>query len=937
MSYNLSPMPKFFALNDNGLPLAGGQLFTYIAGTSTPKATYAYSDGSANTNPVILDSAGRADVRLDTGAYKFVLKDSTGNVVWSVDGIGQDTLLSNVVSTIAGLRELTANSAAIVFVSGYTATGDGGGGTFFWDSTNTDDDDAGIIIKPTGYSGSGRWVRLLNGFVTPKMYGAQGQGTVDDSAAVFAADIYAAANGIHVLLQDGTYLISSGSFTAKVVFSPLAILSWAISQNPVISATITDKNKHFALSNSAWAPVLSGMSNIYPEWFGAVGDGSFANNTKTTDDTTAIQLAVNSCSAGKWVVLDSSKKYWCNSVAWKSGVNLRGTQALENDTLGAASTEFLANLQFAGASGSFIVLGSGRGPIIRDLIIDGNALTSIILDITASDSLIDYCTIRNASLTSGTAINFKGTGTGNTVNNCTVYNCQNGIVSSASQTYGKIVDSNILACVNGISLGNGLGWIVAQNSTFQISDADIIVSGSGYKIIDNVLNDISGIGITIANSAIQSADVSGNTISAITHSAVIGIQITSSVISYVNCVKNVLYMLSSLTGCTGIKTVNNGAVLPGDIFDNQVTNFNTPYDVGDGYSTAQRTQDAYGLKVYKQVVGNASLESAYDKANSQQVVINPNDIGSSVGIGHPITSIGGRVSNITIYNRRHLTKYGAGAGYVGARFHDALELDNTNLTPRTDTRAWYERDFNDGSHHWGDMATENMRLDGNGLYVNALSFGEYGVVIKPPITYGVRFGGFDTTDTFIYSSIIYQPLVNQVSVYLPLMSGTWGNAGSYNSFIMHAWDITYDAGTTQTIGTGIFNFTIPTNRPIISGQRIRIEDNSSPLNYMTGTVSSYNSATGALSCIMSANGGRGEKSSWKIISLDFPFVGIAISPAIAMYQPSILNINNNLICGTCAFNSGLGGAFEFNQLNYATLVPGQQVGIKSQVITIMIS
>ena len=55
----------------NGKPLAGGKVFTYEANTTTPKITYADPDGKApNTNPVILDQAGRAKIYADDGAYR---------------------------------------------------------------------------------------------------------------------------------------------------------------------------------------------------------------------------------------------------------------------------------------------------------------------------------------------------------------------------------------------------------------------------------------------------------------------------------------------------------------------------------------------------------------------------------------------------------------------------------------------------------------------------------------------------------------------------------------------------------------------------------------------------------------------------------------------------------------------------------------------------
>ena len=69
---------QFF--DNNGVPLAGGLLYTYAAGTTTPLATYTTSAGNiANANPIVLNSAGRLanEVWLTTGSsYKFILQTS---------------------------------------------------------------------------------------------------------------------------------------------------------------------------------------------------------------------------------------------------------------------------------------------------------------------------------------------------------------------------------------------------------------------------------------------------------------------------------------------------------------------------------------------------------------------------------------------------------------------------------------------------------------------------------------------------------------------------------------------------------------------------------------------------------------------------------------------------------------------------------------------
>jgi hypothetical protein len=85
---SLAPVAKQQFCDGNGTPLAGGFLYTYIAGTSTPLSTYTDESGDTpNTNPIELDADGRAEVWLGSGAYKFVLKDADLVEIYSVDDI----------------------------------------------------------------------------------------------------------------------------------------------------------------------------------------------------------------------------------------------------------------------------------------------------------------------------------------------------------------------------------------------------------------------------------------------------------------------------------------------------------------------------------------------------------------------------------------------------------------------------------------------------------------------------------------------------------------------------------------------------------------------------------------------------------------------------------------------------------------------------------
>lgn len=90
---NLAPVIRQRFFDANGEPLNGGFLYTYAAGTTTPKATYTDSTANtANANPIELDSEGYADVWLGSGSYKFVLEDADNNTLWTKDNISNSTI-----------------------------------------------------------------------------------------------------------------------------------------------------------------------------------------------------------------------------------------------------------------------------------------------------------------------------------------------------------------------------------------------------------------------------------------------------------------------------------------------------------------------------------------------------------------------------------------------------------------------------------------------------------------------------------------------------------------------------------------------------------------------------------------------------------------------------------------------------------------------------
>jgi hypothetical protein len=89
MSAQPAYVPQFRNVDNIGNALYNGLLYTYVAGTTTPQATYTDSTQTTqNTNPVVLNARGEASIWLNPLlTYKFVLQDQFGNTIWTQDQI----------------------------------------------------------------------------------------------------------------------------------------------------------------------------------------------------------------------------------------------------------------------------------------------------------------------------------------------------------------------------------------------------------------------------------------------------------------------------------------------------------------------------------------------------------------------------------------------------------------------------------------------------------------------------------------------------------------------------------------------------------------------------------------------------------------------------------------------------------------------------------
>jgi hypothetical protein len=124
MAVFLSPVggaaAQFFT--NTGAVLTGGKLYTYSAGTTTPKATFTSSAGNTNhTNPIILDAAGRVpggEIWLSGSPYKFILRDATDVLIATYDNI------SGSGATAYQVQNFTGNGSTVLFTLSSASLGE---------------------------------------------------------------------------------------------------------------------------------------------------------------------------------------------------------------------------------------------------------------------------------------------------------------------------------------------------------------------------------------------------------------------------------------------------------------------------------------------------------------------------------------------------------------------------------------------------------------------------------------------------------------------------------------------------------------------------------------------------------------------------------------------------------------------------------------------
>lgn len=510
---NLSPSPKLQFFNANGVPLVGGKLYTYAAGTTTPLATYADEGQTAfNTNPIILDSRGEAEIWLGTSAYKFKLTTSTNTEIWVVDDISSSAA---VESAIKAYYAASAGSSYVGFIAN---------------------------------NGVARTVQAkLRDIVSVQDFGAVGDGVTDDTAAIQNAHNSGAYAVYYPATQNG-YLISSTitlSTSAQTVFG-----------DGMYSSFICLASQTFNVFN------ITAVGNVQIKDLGAINYGAATSGffvyaaipygvqvlncyTNNIHSGVLCGTAGSSLGGARTVIkgcrfIDIAKLYGYGVI--KSGTSeifdvidceigrLGTTVAADNAAAGillqGGNAINLENLQITGAGTPVLVQpnsdnvshvalncvwcdsSSGNGMFI-------DASNGIVTDLRAVESWFCSCGVDGIRII-GVARDIKING-----NNQITRNVGSGVnVGAGSTVFGLNISNNSIGgnLSNGITIGAGANGFAIQNnqigsgSVFGANANGIALdagSTNNYMITNNDLRGNTGAAL-VNNAAGTTARVEGN-------------------------------------------------------------------------------------------------------------------------------------------------------------------------------------------------------------------------------------------------------------------------------------------------------------------------------------------------------------------------------------------------------------------------------------------
>lgn len=485
---SLMPQGKQQYFSSAGLPLVGGKVWTYQAGTTTPLATYTDAGGlTPNTNPVILDSRGEASIFFGTAQYKIALQDSTGAAIWTQDNVGATVTQASFLALSSSLSAASGDT-----LIGHQAPLSG-------------------ALATTVYK------KLISTVDVVADYGADPTGVADATSAIQAAinavapalptnpwDLHATA-GATVTIPTGKYKVSSPLVVPSWVNLKGAGKSASMLVSSTAGTTVLSMGKAFTGSISGTTLTVTGvtcgnilvgdsitglgvtaLTYVTAILTGTGGIGTYTVSISQTVGSTTIMVPAYHCSVSGLSINGSSlnitglsiyASFWMTNDVEATFCNYNGIFTYSSYTGKAYNTYSFYNASAGAGYAGILCDGASVGSGSNDITFYGGSVGNCYDNIRVNNGngiYIDSVSIQSAARI---GINLNGNATGIYIGNC-------------------YFEANVLT-VDGASIFGSLSFVTIENNYFTATGSSHetkYIAGNGFngvRIINNTFGNLS--------------------------------------------------------------------------------------------------------------------------------------------------------------------------------------------------------------------------------------------------------------------------------------------------------------------------------------------------------------------------------------------------------------------------------------------------------------